>query len=147
MEQYRAIFSGPTSAHSVLINEDYEAFSFGRNEKGQCGHKDLKAISEPQLIKGLKHVNIVQAACGHNHTLFLTDTGTVYACGDSTNGQLGIQRKGNQTIVSSPTPVNYNGPPICKIGCGGEFSVILDIDGNLHTFGHPDLGRLGMSVG
>ncbi len=94
----------------------------------------------------MKHVNVIQAACGHNHTLFLTDTGTVYACGDAAYGKLGIRNKSKQAIVTTPTRINYNGPPICKIGCGGEFSVILDIEGNLHTFGHPEYGQLGMFI-
>lgn len=129
----------------MLINEDYKAFSFGRNHSGQCGHNELRAYSKPELIEGLKHVNVIQAACGHNHTLFLTDTGAVFACGDFTKGQLGIRKNSKRTIIQTPTRINYSGPPICKIGCGGEFSVLLDIDGNLHTFGHPEFGQLGMN--
>lgn len=30
-----------------------------------------------------------------------------------------------------------------KVGCGADFSVILDIKGNLHTFGLPEYGQLG----
>lgn len=29
------------------------------------------------------------------------------------------------------------------MGCGAEFSVILDVKGNLHTFGLPEYGQLG----
>lgn len=39
--------------------------------------------------------------------------------------------------------INYAGPPIIKVGCGADFSVILDIKGNLHTFGLPEYGQLG----
>lgn len=143
MEQYRGIFSGPLSIHSILIDENYKALSFGKNHKGQCGQKNLhEIIYKPKVIPGLKNVNVIQAACGNHHTLFLTDTGTVYACGDNKNGQLGIGPK-NTGIVPTPTRIHYNGPPICKIGCGAAFSVILDINGNLHTFGCPEFGQLG----
>lgn len=127
-----------------MINEDLKAFSFGRNLNGQCGHKKLQVFNKPKLIQALKDVNIIAAACGRGHSLFLSDMGAVYACGDNKNGQLGVGKK--QSVVKEPIRIRYDGPPICKIGCGAEFSVILDIDGNLHTFGHPEFGQLGMLV-
>lgn len=95
------------------------------------------------MIKALKKVNIVQAACGKNHTLFLTDTGIVYACGDASKGQLGIGERKRKDYVTEPTRIRYTGAPIVKVGCGADFSVILDIDGNLYTFGNPEYGQLG----
>lgn len=57
---------------------DRKALSFGRNQFGQLGQPELRVYEEPTLIPDLEHVNIIQAACGRNHTLFLTDTGVVY---------------------------------------------------------------------
>lgn len=114
----------------------------GRNQFGQLGQPELKTYEQPTLIADLEHVNVIQAACGRNHSLFLTDTGVVYACGDNKSGQCGI---GNNTtqVVQKPTRINYRGPQIIKVGCGAEFSAILDIKGNLHTFGLPEYGQLG----
>lgn len=93
------------------------------------------------MVAGLEEFNIIQAACGRNHTLFLTDTGCVYACGDNKSGQCGV---GNtQPIISKATRLNYSGPPIIKVGCGADFSMILDIKGNLYSFGLPEYGQLG----
>ncbi|KAJ6641521.1 Protein RCC2 like, partial [Pseudolycoriella hygida] len=139
--KYRGIWMGPQSTHTILINENYKALSLGKNHKGQCGHAKPQTIYNPLLIATLKDVNVIQAACGFHHTLFLTDTGTVYACGDNKMGQLGIGSI--KAVATTPTRINYDGPPICKIGCGGEFSVILDIEGNLHSFGRPEFGQLG----
>lgn len=136
------IVSGCNSAHSILVNMDRKALSFGRNQFGQLGQPELKAYEAPTLIPDLDHVNVIQAACGRNHTLFLTDTGVVYACGDNKSGQCGIGNNTTQTVLK-PTRINYRGPPIIKVGCGAEFSVILDIKGNLHTFGLPEYGQLG----
>lgn len=70
-----------------------------------------------------------------------SDTGTVYACGDNKSGQCGI---GSTTpVVQKPTRINYRGPQIIKVHCGADFSVILDIKGNLHSFGLPEYGQLG----
>lgn len=30
-----------------------------------------------------------------------------------------------------------------KVGCGAEFSMILDCNGALHSFGLPEYGQLG----
>ncbi|XP_054743732.1 protein RCC2 homolog [Anastrepha obliqua] len=140
-EKYRYCASGCSSAHTLLINMDRKALAFGRNPSGQLGLPDVKICEKPTLIPGLEKFNIVQVACGRHHSLFLTDTGIVYACGENKSGQCGI---GNtQPVVNIPTPINYVGPPIIRIGCGAEFSVILDIKGNLHTFGLPEYGQLG----
>lgn len=123
---------------------DGKAFSFGRNECGQCGHEKLRTFNVPTLIAGLSHLNIVQAATGSKHSLFLTDEGVVYACGQNKSGQLGLGTKhAKREVVTKPTRIDYNGAPIVQIGCGGEFSVILDINGNLYTFGLPEFGQLG----
>ena len=47
-------------------------FVLGRNEKSQLGHGDSKRRDEPTLVESLSHVKIVDAACGKNHTVFLT---------------------------------------------------------------------------
>lgn len=123
---------------------DWKVFSFGRNQSGQCGQEELRTFHTPQLIAGLSHLNIVQAAAGAKHSLFLTDEGAVYACGENKNGQLGIgTRYAKRDIITKPMKIDYNGAPIVQIGCGGEFSAILDINGNLYTFGLPEFGQLG----
>lgn len=43
--------------------------------------------------------------------------------------------------------VSYSGKPIVKVACGGEFSVIVDSFGGLHTFGSPEYGQLGKLLG
>ncbi|XP_023306324.2 protein RCC2 homolog [Lucilia cuprina] len=140
-EKYRYVASGCAAAHTILINMDRKAMAFGRNPSGQLGLPDTKLCEKPTVIPALEKFNIVQAAVGRHHSLFLTDTGTVYACGDNKSGQCGI---GNTTPnVNTPTLINYRGPPIIRIACGAEFSVILDIKGNLHTFGLPEYGQLG----
>lgn len=101
----------------------------------------MVTFEKPTPVPGLEGFNIIDAACGRNHTLFLTDTGLVYSCGDNKSGQCGV---GTSTaMITKATRINYTGPPIIKVGCGAEFSVILDVKGNLHTFGLPEYGQLG----
>lgn len=116
-----------------MIDENWKVFSFGRNAFGQCGHEKLQAFNTPTLIEDLHHVNVVQAAAGAKH-----------ACGENKYGKLGIGTKfAKRECIAKPMQINYIGPPIVQIGCGGDFSVILDIEGNLYTFGFPEYGQLG----
>ncbi|XP_065506291.1 protein RCC2 [Caloenas nicobarica] len=139
--QVRSVVSGPCAAHSLLITAEGKLWSWGRNEKGQLGQGDTKRVEAPKLIEVLGGEAIVLAACGRNHTLALTESGSVFAFGENKMGQLGL---GNQTdAVPSPTQIMYNGQPITKLACGAEFSMIMDCKGNLYSFGCPEYGQLG----
>ncbi|XP_014250769.1 protein RCC2 homolog [Cimex lectularius] len=137
----RCVASGCNSAHSVIITEDFKVYTLGRNEKGQLGTGDTDTRFQPYFLEAMKDINVVNASCGRNHTLLLTDRGTVYAMGDNKMGQCGVGNK-NPTIMI-PTRVRYKGPPIVKVVCGADFSLILDLKGNIHTFGDPEYGQLG----
>ncbi|XP_064353200.1 protein RCC2 [Dromaius novaehollandiae] len=137
----RTVVSGPCAAHSLLITAEGKLWSWGRNEKGQLGHGDSKRVEAPRLVEALGGEAVVLAACGRNHTLALTESGSVFAFGENKMGQLGL---GNQTdAVPSPTQIMYNGQPITKLACGAEFSMIMDCKGNLYSFGCPEYGQLG----
>ncbi|XP_071496577.1 protein RCC2 homolog, partial [Diadema antillarum] len=137
----RNVFSGPSSCHSVIITEEGKAMTWGRNDKEQLGHGDDVRRDSPTLVEGLKDHHIVNAATGRNHTLCLTDNGTVFAFGDNRMGQCGI---GIQSAsVGTPCKPNYHGSPIVKVACGADFSIILDCKGVLHSFGSQEYSQLG----
>lgn len=110
----KEVISSCCAVHSVIITTDGKAMTWGRNDKGQLGHGDLVTRPAPTVVKGLEHLKIVTAACGKGHTLFLTDKGDVYACGENKMGQLGI---GNQTAtVMNPSKVCLPGYSV-SISC------------------------------
>ncbi|CAG0890722.1 unnamed protein product [Cyprideis torosa] len=138
----RKAISGCSAAHSILITEEGKAMSFGRNEKGQLGNGTTDQVDEPTLINDLKEFTAVDAACGRNHTLVLTDHGTVWAFGDNKNGQCGIGQSHPPSVLH-PSKMAFRGPRINKIACGAEFSMIVDRLGQLYSFGLPEYGQLG----
>jgi len=138
----REIVSSCCACHSVIITTDGKALTFGRNDKGQLGLGDLVTRAIPEVVKALEGHNIVSAACGKGHTLFLTDKGTVYAAGDNKMGQIGNGSQGPNPVLT-PVRVNHGGKPIVRVAAGGEFSLIVDAFGGLYSFGSPEYGQLG----
>lgn len=127
-----------------MINQDFKAISFGQNESGQCGQDVPIPLTKPTLINHLKNLNIIQIGCGKGHSLFLTENNEVYACGNNERGQLGIgSRLKWCKKLPKPKKIVYDGPPVKKIGCGNEFSALLDTDGHLYMFGMSEFGQLG----
>ena len=49
-------------------------------------------------------VHVTKVAAGHHHTLFLAESGDVWACGRNTRGQLGLGSKAG-SYVSIPQRV------------------------------------------
>ncbi|KAJ8021735.1 Protein RCC2 [Holothuria leucospilota] len=137
----RNVISGPHANHSIIITEEGKAMSWGRNEQEQLGLGHAERVDSPTLIETLKNKHIVNAACGRTHSLCLTDEGTVYAFGDNRLGQLGIGCQSGS--VGTPCKIDYHGYPIVQVACGGEFSMMLDCKGNLHSFGCQEYSQLG----
>ncbi|XP_065650187.1 protein RCC2 [Hydra vulgaris] len=136
------VSSGSVSYFFYAVSDEGRVYSCGLNAKGQLGHDDLKNRRNPCLIESLKDHQIESVATGRQHGLFLTKEGIVFSCGDNKNGQCGIGNK--KEVVTVPTPINYTGPPIVQIACGGEFSLILNEDGVVFSFGLPEYGQLGL---
>lgn len=137
----RFVAAGNSACHTVIITEEGKVMTWGRNDKGQLGHGDLKRRDSPTLVETLKDETIVSAACGKAHTLFIDDRGDVYSCGDNKMGQCGIGTQ--NSAINVPTRISFKRRPIVKVSCGGEFSMMLDFKGNLFSFGCPEYGQLG----
>lgn len=137
----RTVVSASTSCHSVAITTEGKALTWGRNDKGQLGQGDSDRRDVPTLIESLSDLNVVDAAVGKNHTLLLSDRGIVFGFGENKMGQCGLNSQTQS--IPSPTKICYKGPPIRRMTCGAEFSMIVDIRGNLYSFGCPEYGQLG----
>ena len=78
------------------------------------------------------------ACCGGYHTITLSNDGTLHSFGRNEKGQLGL---GHNNDVSLPTPIP-NLPKITQISCGATFTVCVDYEGFIWSFGgnHYGLG-------
>ena len=77
--------------------------------------------------------------CGYDHTITLSNYGTVHSFGYNHYGQLGL---GHNNNVSLPSYIT-NLPKIKQISCGYYFTVCIDNEGFLWVFGLNNYGQLG----
>jgi len=133
--------SSSCSVHMFAISDIGHVYGWGRNEKGQLGLGDTKDRKCPTLVKELTGHRVVSVATGRNHSVFLTDEGKVFACGDNKSGQ--TVGSGGTATNTKPKPIDYDGPDIVKIACGAEFNMLVDKNGGVWSWGHPEYGQLG----
>lgn len=62
------------SHHTCALNEWGQVFSWGSNSSGQLGLGSMDLmVPMPKMIKSLATKQVIQIACGQNHTLALTN--------------------------------------------------------------------------
>ena len=79
-------------------------------------------------------------ACGYYHTITLSDDGTVHSFGGNHGGVLGLGHYRNNVYLPTPIP---NLPKINMISCGQYFTVCVDHEGFIWSFGQNNCGQLG----
>ena len=79
--------------------------------------------------------------CGLEHTITLSDDGTAYSFGSNAGGALGLgHNEENKVVVPTPIP---NLPKISLVSCGWDFTVCVDDEGFIWSFGKNESGQLG----
>ena len=89
------------------------------------------------------------ACCsGEYHTITISNDGILHSFGQNKEGQLGLGHNNDQVglghnkDVSLPTPIP-NLPQINIISCGYDFTVCVDCEGFMWSFGKNNSGQLG----
>lgn len=98
--------------HTLLVDDNYNVYSFGLGDLGQLGLNNRKSFSTPRKIESLQRlinlgdgktstaslasqpvvsqrIGILSVCCGQDHSLLLTSTRKVFSFGDNRRGQLG----------------------------------------------------------
>ncbi|KAK9685781.1 HECT-domain (ubiquitin-transferase) [Popillia japonica] len=100
-------------------------------------------ILAPRNLDWYKAGDVIQAACGTNHTLLLASDGKVYSCGNNDFGQLGHdQPRKRPQLVSS-----LDAHSISQVACGASHSLALNQWGQVFAWGSDHQGQLGLQLG
>uniref|UniRef100_A0A3B3QN49 E3 ubiquitin-protein ligase HERC2 n=1 Tax=Paramormyrops kingsleyae TaxID=1676925 RepID=A0A3B3QN49_9TELE len=119
-----------------------KVFVWGLNDKDQLGGLKGSKIKVPSFSETLSALNVVQVA-GGSKSLFATAEGKVYACGEATNGRLGLGlSSGTIPIPRQITALsNY---VVKKVAVhSGRHAMALTVDGKVFSWGEGDDGKLG----
>jgi len=161
----RAVLVGAGNYHSFAVDEEGDVWGWGLNTMGQTGTgvAEPKSMSDevrsPRIIRSLCKKtlgdSIVQIAGGEHHTLFLTSSGKVYACGRCDGGQLGISdevaeytSRKNADFVPEPLLVPFtdsDDDPIVFISAGIHNNMAISRAGALYAWGEGSQGELGIN--
>nr|XP_016800751.1 RCC1-like G exchanging factor-like protein isoform X2 [Pan troglodytes] len=132
-------------AHSLVLTDREGVFSMGNNSYGQCGRKvvENEIYSESHRVHRMQDFDgqVVQVACGQDHSLFLTDKGEVYSCGWGADGQTGL---GHYNITSSPTKLGGDlaGVNVIQVATYGDCCLAVSADGGLFGWGNSEYLQL-----
>lgn len=80
-------FMSVGATHVICISQS-KAYVFGDNSFGQCGVGANENVRTPTML--LKGKYIMSAAASKKTSFFVSWTGSVYACGTSDFGNLGL---------------------------------------------------------
>ena len=88
--------------------EDYpvKVFVWGLNDKDQLGGLKGSKIKLPVYSEVLSALNPVTIAGGSKSLFIVSNDGKVYACGEGTNGRLGLGQVGNITLPRQLTSLS-----------------------------------------
>lgn len=140
------------SSHLIVLDEDGNVWTCGKNDKGQLGYgkisennPNLVCISKmsDNLLYGKK---IMSVSAGHDHSVALDEDGKLYLWGGNGSGQLGNGTKDtNYKIVCLTDYRNSKlyGKKIKKIKAGYMMTLVVDSEGKVYTCGDNCYYQLG----
>ena len=135
-----AVSAGCDWSLALLANGTVEAW--GLNRDGQLGDGTTKASGVPVVVAGLPPIKEISAGgnyANNGHALALTTGGKVYAWGDNSAGQLGVDNGETKSLVPIEIP---NLSDIASVSAGGTSSLATG-RGQLWVWGSSKNGQLG----
>jgi alpha-tubulin suppressor-like RCC1 family protein len=131
-----------TEVYADGDREEGVLYTFGRNDRGQCGQGTLAITARPARALMPDGRKVVAVACGGVHCVALCAGGPVYAWGENTSGQLGIGiycrwREEPQEV----TVLEHAG--IMQVSCGLFHTLAVSDGGLVYSWGDGARGQLG----
>jgi alpha-tubulin suppressor-like RCC1 family protein len=127
------------SDHSLGVRQSGTAWSWGCNGSGRLGDNTTVNRSSPVSIVG-DFTDWCQVSAGNLHSLAVRQTGTAWAWGCNSIGQLG-----DNTVVSRLSPVQVVGgfTDWCQVSAGQTHTLGVRTNGTAWAWGAAGQGKVG----
>jgi alpha-tubulin suppressor-like RCC1 family protein len=125
--------------NTLVIDKNGRVWGWGRNQNGSLGDNTaLQRLTPVSLVGAIK--TFCKISAGYTHTLGVDKNNRLWGWGNNGNGQIG-----NNSTTSQRTPVSVLGAvkTFCKISAGNNFSLGIDKNGRLWSWGNNLQGQLG----
>ncbi len=140
-----AIDSG--GGNTLVLRRNGEVWGWGYNGFGALGNGSYATAESPTRFIGTAVLRGVRAvAVGSAHSMVLRDDGRIETAGFNAVGALGNPAVAYETNTAVEVIVTPGMRPIVAISAGQNFSVALDEDGVVWTWGANDVGQLGQGT-
>ena len=132
--------------YSLAMKSDGTLYAWGKNDRGQLGIGSTDNETTPRQVGNAGDWKAI--AAGGKHSLALRSDNTLYAWGGNLFGELGNgENNANLTDTSKDktAPIQIGTDSDWEaISAGGYYSLALKDTGELYTWGHNEVGQLGL---
>lgn len=100
-------------------------------------------VKLPILSDYLGQLKPIHIAGGSKSLFIVSQEGKLYACGEGTNGRLGL---GHNNNIGTPRPIPFLSQYVIKkvaVHSGGKHAMALTLDGKVFSWGEGEDGKLG----
>ncbi|XP_026277054.2 E3 ubiquitin-protein ligase HERC2 [Frankliniella occidentalis] len=118
-------------------------YVWGLNDKDQLGGAKGSKVKLPVFSETLSSLRPIHIAGGSKTLFVVSSDGKLYACGEGSNGRLGLGHSGN---VASPRQLTVLAPYVVRkvaVHSGGKHAMALTQDGKVFSWGQGEDGELG----
>ncbi|XP_075228227.1 E3 ubiquitin-protein ligase HERC2 isoform X3 [Lycorma delicatula] len=116
---------------------------WGLNDKDQLGGLKGSKVKYPVYSEVLSSLKPVYIAGGSKSLFIVSHDGKLFACGDSTNGRLGLGHSNNVSVPRQLTSLSQYVVKKVAVHSGGKHAMALTLDGKVFSWGEGDEGKLG----
>ena len=146
---------------SIVIGQDGKLYAWGQDTRGGGSNalglgSSFTTRNSPGMVltsNGGGSLgstgSFARVATGDGHTLAVDSAGKVLSWGLNSSGQLALASgsAANQSLMGLvKTNTSLSGKKVVEVSAGAAFSLALDSDGSIHSWGRNDQGQLGNGV-
>ena len=132
--------------HVIALSSDGKVYTWGANGYGQLGIDSKGFVTTPKQVSLPTEDKVIAVAAGNSFSLALTSTGSVYAWGLNSFGQLGTST--DLTNRTEPQRIEALSEIFVTSICAGNTTgAAISADGKVWLWGDNQKGQLGSSAG